>query len=86
VPENENGYPENRMFGWSLPAYGFYIRHADHITLEKVQLTLTEPDSRPAIWLEDVANIKLKQVTAEPPCGGTDWLKQIDAKNVTVDE
>jgi polygalacturonase len=86
VPENEKGYPENRMFGWSLPAYGFYIRHADHITLEKVQLTLTEPDSRPAIWLEDVANIKLKQVMAEPPRGGTDWLKQIDATNVTVDK
>jgi len=27
VPENQTGYPENRMFGWSLPAYGLYVRH-----------------------------------------------------------
>ncbi len=39
VPEAEKGYPENRMFhNLPLPAYGFYLRHADGIRFENVKL------------------------------------------------
>ena len=56
VPEKENGYPENRMFnGQALPAYGFYVRHADNVRFENVELTLLEPDARPAFATDDAA-------------------------------
>ena len=39
VPEVEKGYPENRMFNkLPLPAYGFYVRHADGVRFENVKL------------------------------------------------
>jgi polygalacturonase len=62
VPECENYYPENRMFGYSLPAYGMYIRHARKITLDNVQFNLLEPDSRVAVWLEDAHDIVIKNL------------------------
>jgi polygalacturonase len=43
VPEREKDYPENRMYGWSLPAWGLYIRHAEGISLQNVRFTLRNP-------------------------------------------
>ncbi|MCK0146013.1 glycosyl hydrolase family 28 protein [Arenibacter sp. F26102] len=55
VPENEKDYPENRMFGHSLPAYGFFIRHVENITLQSIQMRTVAEDIRPAFWLDDVS-------------------------------
>lgn len=56
VPEQAAGYPENRMFkGQALPAYGFYVRHADNVRFENVEMSLLEPDARPAIVTDDAA-------------------------------
>lgn len=56
VPEQAAGYPENRMFkGHALPAYGFYVRHADDVRFENVELTLLEPDARPAFCTDDAS-------------------------------
>ena len=56
VPEQAAGYPENRMFkGHVLPAYGFYVRHADNIRFEKIELSLLEPDARPALYTDDAS-------------------------------
>ena len=56
VPEQEAGYPENRMFkGQALPAYGFYVRHADNVRFENVELSLLEPDARPAFCADDAS-------------------------------
>ena len=60
VPENENAYPENRMFGWTLPSYGFYVRHAKNIIFDNVRIFPNEPDSRPAFWLEDTKDVDLR--------------------------
>ncbi|WP_374166082.1 glycoside hydrolase family 3 C-terminal domain-containing protein [Arcticibacter sp. MXS-1] len=60
VPENEKDYPENRMFGHSLPAYGFYIRHAKDITLENIQLRLAQADARPSLYIETADSIRVK--------------------------
>jgi len=54
VPEVENGYPDAHMFhGLPLPAYGFYIRHADGVRLENVVLKTLSPDARPAVGVDD---------------------------------
>ncbi|MDR3228263.1 MAG: hypothetical protein LBT53_02450 [Puniceicoccales bacterium] len=60
IPEKERAYPENRMYGNTLPAYGFYIRHARGITLENVQFNLKTKDARPAVMLDDAHDILLR--------------------------
>jgi len=83
VPENEKGYPENRMFGWTLPAYGLYVRHVKNLSLDNVQLQLMNADSRPAVWLEDVHGLHGNGVKIDKPTGGTPWLKEINTTDVT---
>ena len=60
VPESEKKYPENRMFGRQmLPAYGFYVRHADGVVFDNVELSYTgEAEARPAIAADDVTGLK----------------------------
>jgi polygalacturonase len=55
VPENEANYPEFSMFG-ELPAWGFYIRHAEGIVFKNVSLRYEQADFRPAIVMDDVTN------------------------------
>ena len=55
----EKSYPENRCFGTPLPAYGFYLRHADGVALERVRFSL-EPgsgDARPPVVADDCREV-----------------------------
>jgi hypothetical protein len=48
VTENEGGYPDAHQFSVSgLPAYGFYIRHAQNIWLDTVEISPVAVDKRP---------------------------------------
>lgn len=47
VPESIEAYPDAFSFGKTVPAYGFWMRHADRITFENVEVTPVEPDMRP---------------------------------------
>lgn len=54
VPEKDGEYPESFMFDMMpLPAYGFYIRHADSVMLENVTITPLAPDARKPIVTDD---------------------------------
>lgn len=55
ISEKEKSYPEATMFG-ILPASGFYIRHAGHITLSGVQVSTSNRDSRPAFYFDDLSD------------------------------
>lgn len=57
VPEAEKTYPENRCFGTPLPAYGFYLRHADGIRFENVKLAYTGTEERPPVCQDDCTDI-----------------------------
>ncbi|UTW63808.1 glycoside hydrolase family 28 protein [bacterium SCSIO 12741] len=61
IPEREKHYPEFSMFG-ELPAWGFYVRHAEGITFKNVVLKIRDVDYRPAIVFDDVKNSELKGV------------------------
>lgn len=63
VPEVEKGYPENKMFGPSLPAHGLYIRHGEDISVDQISLTLRNQDARPAIGLDDVKRATISHAT-----------------------
>lgn len=63
IPEKPQRYPENDMFD-VLPAWGFYVRHAQGVTLNNIRLTLAKPDLRPALIADDVADLDLNGFTA----------------------
>jgi polygalacturonase len=53
IPEAEKDYPDPQMFG-SGPANGFYIRHAEGVRMEDVQVNAAVKDARPLLLLDDV--------------------------------
>lgn len=62
VPEKENDYPEFSMFG-ELPAWGFYVRHMDGLTMKNIILSIEAPDYRPALVFDDVRNLNISSLT-----------------------
>jgi hypothetical protein len=64
VPELPTKYPESIMFG-TLPAYGFYCRHVDGLTLRDVDLRCAEPDHRPALVCDDVCSLLVESLSAQ---------------------
>jgi hypothetical protein len=61
IPENEAGYPDFSMWG-ELPAWGFYVRHAEGIKFKNVKLSYVDDDFRPAFVFDDVKAIDLTDV------------------------
>ncbi len=56
VPEREKNYPECRMFnGQALPAYGFYVRHAEKVAFENVTTRLAKgaTEARKSLVVDD---------------------------------
>jgi len=47
VPELVDAYPDAFSFGTTVPAYGFWIRHAEGILFDRVTVTPEKPDARP---------------------------------------
>jgi len=64
VPENEKNYPEPSMFG-TIPAYGFYIRHAKGISFDNVEVSFADDEARPAFLLENVKGIEFFRTNAQ---------------------
>jgi hypothetical protein len=62
VPEKINAYPEFSMFG-ELPAWGFYVRHMNGLTMKNINLSIESPDYRPAMVFDDVLNLEIKELT-----------------------
>ena len=55
--ERADSYPESIKYAARLPAFGFYCWHVKGLALDNVQLTVREPDERPAIALEDAIDV-----------------------------
>lgn len=82
VPEYEKTYPEPQKFG-VLPAYGFFIRHAQGLLLNNIELKLMGSETRPAVILDDVKGITLRNVNAAKGSSAVQVvLKQVE--NVSV--
>lgn len=63
VPENETGYPGVKLFG-TLPAYGFFVRHAKNVVMENLRLSFSADDHRPAIAGEAVEGLVISGLQA----------------------
>ncbi len=59
IPELEDLYPEATMFG-ELPAYAFFIRHAEDISLSDITATTLDPDIRKPVLTQDVRGINIR--------------------------
>lgn len=66
IPEMPAAYPEFSQFK-ELPAWGFYVRHAEGIVFDNIVFRAKEKDYRPAIVFDDTKNIQLKNVEVKEP-------------------
>lgn len=64
VPELEDHYPESTMFE-ILPSYGFFIRHAEGLSLNNIRLALDQSDNRYALIMEDINKVQMKNVSID---------------------
>ena len=78
VPEHIAKYPEATMFG-TLPAFGFYARHAEGLALSNVQLRWDQEDLRSAIVLDDVKDLTIDGFRADTVAGAAPviWLNNV---------
>jgi polygalacturonase len=85
IPEMEKKYPEFSQFK-ELPAWGFYIRHADGITFNNVTFTATEHDYRPAIVTDDVKSVTFRNVKFnEPEAKGKQQIFNYKTSNINIE-
>lgn len=66
IAEMPYAYPEFSQFK-ELPAWGFYVRHADYIIFNDVVLKARMHDYRPAIVFDDAKAVELKDVDISEP-------------------
>ncbi len=55
------------MFGNTLPAAGFYVRHARNVRFNNVRFDAMKPDVRPLFFLDDVVGAELNQCKGAAP-------------------
>jgi len=77
-PENEDKYPEVKMFGNVMPAYGAYIRHVQGLKIDGLTIHLAAADQRPALFCQDVENMELTHWTL-PADQGADSVLNFDS-------
>ena len=58
IPEEEQHYPEARMFG-RLPSYGLYCRHVSDLRLSNVRVKSKVSDPRPLLTCDDVDRLEV---------------------------
>jgi hypothetical protein len=78
VPQLPKTYPDAMMFH-VLPAHGLYCRHVEGLRLEGIELTVAQPDARPAMVMEDVLRAEMRKVQASPAADGDVlmWLSAV---------
>ena len=85
VPENEKSYPQaDIVFGYSVPAYGMYVRHVSNLTMENCVFKLMAPDSRPAVVLDDCHNIRLTDFDMDAPFDDEPFIRLIQSTNIII--
>ncbi len=62
-PEEAATYPEYTMFG-TLPAYGLFIRHAEGVRLDALNVGFVEREDRPPIVCHDVKDLHVCDLAA----------------------
>jgi hypothetical protein len=86
VPEVEVGYPEFSMFG-ELPAWGFYVRHAEGLTLKNIKVVARDKDYRPAYVFDDVKGLTLTNCAVKEDDNGKQFiLNNVSGEKLDADK
>jgi polygalacturonase len=72
-PENEDAYPEPKMFG-AMPSHGFFIRHAKGVEVSNVEIETMKPDLRPFAVLQDVEDADFFRIKSPRQTGAPVFL------------
>lgn len=72
-------------FGPVLPASGFYVRHAENIRFDNVQIFAQEDGVRPAYFFEDAHNILLDNPGFASKNDGQDLIRKVDCRNIIIE-
>lgn len=84
IPEMRDAYPEFSQFK-ELPAWGFYVRHAEGINFENVTFTALKKDYRPALVLDDVKDASFRSVQfIEPVSKGKQQIFEYQSTSRTI--
>lgn len=84
-PEKIDSYPQaNIVFGYSVPAYGMYMRHVKNLMLQNFVFNLLAPDARPALVMDDCHHIRLNNFDVDPPTNDQPLLRVIQSSDVTI--
>ena len=67
-----------------LPAWGFYIRHAENIEFDNVILRCKEEDYRTAVVLDDVHNATFKTLKVEEPGINKDPVYSYESSDIII--
>ena len=67
-----------------LPAWGFYIRHAEGIHFENVRLSCDKEDYRTAIVLDNVQNATFKSLQVNEPGNKKDPVYSHNSGNIEI--
>jgi hypothetical protein len=78
VPEHIAKYPEGTMFG-VLPAFGFYARHAEALSLANIQLRWEKEDLRPAMVFDDIRDLTVDGFRTDTGSGAAPliWMNNV---------
>lgn len=85
IPEMTREYPEPSILG-VLPAYGIYARHVRNIKLSDIKLKYEVEDKRPAIVLDDAADLRFNNVSVMTAAGVPAIVKVTNLKKRPADE
>lgn len=81
VEEKPTDYPESTMFG-VLPAYGLFVRHVRNLSMQQIHLSCAAPDTRPALWAEDVIGLDVHGFCGQ---GQNQMITLVDAQEGLLD-
>lgn len=84
VPEKEATYPENRMFGHTLPASGFYVRHVKNITFNNVQCISASAEARPVLLLDDVEGVNIQNCNINNTNDAGTFIRLINTRQAMI--
>ncbi len=86
IPEKQNAYPAGAMFGPALPAYGFFIRHVNGITLDNIHLKFSREDTRPAIACSNTGGLVIRQLKAQGTAATKALIQLENTENIVISE
>lgn len=84
VPEMTKSYPENRMFGNTLPAAGFYVRHARNVRFNNVRFETAVSDERPLFFLDDVMGAEFNLCKGAAPADAR-FIRTVRSSDIVSD-